>query len=312
MIVELTNKASWDTFVQKSPQGNLFSTTYYADAICKVNKWDYKMFVNDTQNIRMGVLVYIGPDKTIQSNVHFTPFTTILFDLDEVSPIGIFDDQNTFITELTAYLEFNGYREIGFVLHPSLYDIRPFQWYNYHGGGFYNVGVRYTSYLPFNLPEDMLKDMHPKSKRYMIRKAEKLNIKIETNNDFNIFKSLYLKTFERQGIKVSDHDMNLMEAIFEASQKYGFGEIVLACIDDKPVAAVFLTWHDREIYYHFAAMDPGYRNTGVGEYLLWNIFLDKMSDFDFIDFVGINSPQRGQFKLAWGGQAFAYYAVKQK
>jgi len=75
----------------------------------------------------------------------------------------------------------------------------------------------------------------------------------------------------------------------------------------------FFAWDNKRAYYIFGASDPDKRNGHSGTNVLWEAFYDlsKMG-INEVDLEGINSPQRGWFKLSFGGDIRPYYEIKLK
>ncbi|HPT40885.1 MAG TPA: GNAT family N-acetyltransferase, partial [Candidatus Gastranaerophilaceae bacterium] len=64
-------------------------------------------------------------------------------------------------------------------------------------------------------------------------------------------------------------------------------------------------------YYLFGANDPEYRNLFGGNFLMLNMIRDAFeNDIEKIDFVGVNSPNRGDYKLSYNGELKPYFILK--
>ena len=67
---------------------------------------------------------------------------------------------------------FGGYENVAFNNHPSVIDLRAFDWFNYSSknqNGGYEVIVRYTSYL--SLSSNLLEDNYNQARRYELKKS---------------------------------------------------------------------------------------------------------------------------------------------
>ena len=73
--------------------------------------------------------------------------------------------------------------------------------------------------------------------------------------------------------------------------------------------AIFLL-DQRRAYYLFGANDPKMRSQHTGTAVLWDSFY-LLADLGFleVDLEGINSPNRGWFKLSFGGSCVPYYVM---
>ena len=76
------------------------------------------------------------------------------------------------------------------------------------------------------------------------------------------------------------------------------------------ISAVLILFDKETAYYLIAGNDPEYRNTGAGTALLLESILEaKRRDLKSFDFIGVNSPQRGEFKLGFGGELRPYFTA---
>src|SRR5262249_12920131 len=77
------------------------------------------------------------------------------------------------------------------------------------------------------------------------------------------------------------------------------------------VAGANLFLFDRSCgYYMFGANDPEYRKTGAGTLLLAHSIRHCMErGLESVDVVGINSPNRGDFKTSFNAAPSAYHVV---
>jgi lipid II:glycine glycyltransferase (peptidoglycan interpeptide bridge formation enzyme) len=63
-------------------------------------------------------------------------------------------------------------------------------------------------------------------------------------------------------------------------------------------------------YYLYGANDPAMRETNASsKFLFDNIALSAHKGLQIFDFVGVNSPQRGDFKLSFNAELVPYQEV---
>ena len=66
-------------------------------------------------------------------------------------------------------------------------------------------------------------------------------------------------------------------------------------------------------YYQFGANDPDYRSSGASAHLMFEtICMLAKRGIELIDFVGVNSPSRGDYKLSFNPTLKPYYVVSLK
>jgi lipid II:glycine glycyltransferase (peptidoglycan interpeptide bridge formation enzyme) len=84
----------------------------------------------------------------------------------------------------------------------------------------------------------------------------------------------------------------------------------VAYLGDIPVSAVLFIYDDRTAYYLFGANDPEYRNTSAGTFLLMQLIKDAFANgLDEVDFVGVNSPNRGDYKISFNADLEPYFVT---
>ena len=192
----------------------------------------------------------------------------------------------------------------------SFTDVRPFSWYNYHqpDQGMFNVNVRYTSVLDKTEIVDYLSKIRS-SRRQELKKAHDINI--QECSDVEVLDKLHDETFKRQGIQRSPEEQRVFRQIAENALNNKFGKLLTAQIDDEIVSAVLILFDGKTAYYQFGATTPEFRNSGASTKTLYEAILCSFNELgvEKFDFVGVNSPQRGDFKLSFNGALVPYFQL---
>jgi lipid II:glycine glycyltransferase (peptidoglycan interpeptide bridge formation enzyme) len=207
---------------------------------------------------------------------------------------------------------------ISFCLHYKVDDLRSFQWFHYHKPekGQFKINLCYTGLIdlkPFSNFGNYLKTIR-KVRRYEYRQAIKNKLEIETSDDIDKLEYLHHLTFKRQGIRRSKTTSQKLRNITKAVLSKGFGELLL-CKDNKKrdLSATLFLYDRRGGYYLIGANHPDYRKTGSGTFLfLENIKRCIKRRINLIDVCGINSPQRGDFKVSFNAKQTPYFVVTWK
>jgi lipid II:glycine glycyltransferase (peptidoglycan interpeptide bridge formation enzyme) len=178
--------------------------------------------------------------------------------------------------------------------------------------------VAQTSIINLLLPEtELLRRMHPKSCRYMVRRAEKLGERVTVrSNDANArkdFIDIYNRFVDHKGFGVRTITWARM-AKFE-----GLYDVFVAYIDSKPLS-VQLVLRDRDEGWAMDMMSANEEPDGdesrtliglANRYLHWHIQrFYKQSGFALYDFGGIDPeklPSITSFKLSFGGDVVTIY-----
>lgn len=306
-------KKKWDDFVETSPQGNIFCTTQFLDALGE----DYDLvLIEDNNQAKMGAIILKKDGKPIKAPYPFTMYHGILFDNSiERLPRHRRSKKVLEITEyLLAYLK-EHYNRISFCLHYNADDLRSFQWFNYHNPekGQFLITLRYTGILDltyWNSFDQYLLDIRT-VRRQEYNKLKSSNFKIISSNDLDTLDQLHGKTFKRQGIERSIEEVRLLRSITSSALAKGYGQLLICKnAEDVVISATVFLYDSCCGYYMFAANDPEYRKTGCGTYLmLENIRQCKEKRLLKVDMVGINSPRRGDFKTSFNAVPVPYFIV---
>ena len=74
---------------------------------------------------------------------------------------------------------------------------------------------------------------------------------------------------------------------------------------------VFYAWDTKRSYYLYGAGNPEKSEPWQGTFAHWKAFeyLAKEESIKIVDLEGVNSPNRGWFKLGFGGELRTYFKV---
>lgn len=307
-FVECTNALEWDQFLDESDQGNIFCQSQTLSALDSKNK---KYFVVGNSKTLMGALINL-------SN---------LADLSYPSSVFLHNSINRMVShrkakisyEIISYLLLELeklHKKICFSLHYSFKDIRGFQWFNFHETNKpkFSFNIRYTGIIQlqkFDTFSEYLQSCR-QSRRQDYKKALKAGYYCEISDNISALDRVHQLTFERQGLKRSQGELYLVRKFASYAIKHNFGTLLL-CKNKlgTTVAASFFIFDNNCSYYLIGASDPEYRNAGVGTLIiLEQIKLSINSNTSFVDLVGINSPERGDFKTSFNAEVTQYIEAK--
>ncbi len=306
----------WNSFVAASPHGNVFCTSHFLTALNEpfvryviladgvaylaipVNE-SGPLFVPYESYTTFRFAIYQGPmfSKEIEEmpTHHSTPLKMKLLDFA--------------LTELSQM-----HRRIWFTLDPQFHDVRSFQWFNYHNqsGGRFDVHLRYTGLLSLSAFDDSsyLNEIRHLRKREFFR-AEKEGIVCETTEDLDVLDWLEDMVYERQSLERDPADRKARRAIAESALANNFGCCLVARRRSGEVCSAYLClYDDLRAYYLFAGNHPDTRKTGASTMLIFHALkMFKNDSKRFFDFIGLNSPNRGDFKSSFNAVAMPYFLV---
>ena len=302
----------WDEFVAHSPQNNLFCKTNFLDSYQR--EYDL-LFVAKGELILAGVVIIKGDDgiPTIDSFM----YQGVLFSkyIESLPSHKKNKKQIDIIEFLLIKLE-SIYGSISLSLHHSLNDLRGFQWHNYHNSAGLRpaLNLNYTGLLDLKKAENfdqILMDVRT-VRRQEYNRCVRNEFTIEESNDISILDFLHEKTFERQGVKRSKSEIFLATKLANESLVKGFGRLLICRnVKGAPTSASLFLFDDKTGYYLIGANDPDYRKDGTGGYVVFEQIRHCIEQgLHYVDFMGINSPLRGDFKTSFNASPKAYFSFE--
>jgi hypothetical protein len=303
------SKQAWDAFVLTSPQRSIFVYTKFLDSLNA--DYDLVTCYEKGQIVAGAVLIYSAAGEPIARPYPFTQFQGVLLtgSAGQSAHSQItheFKVVEYFISQLTEH-----YKKCCLCQTWRLSDLRPFLWHNYHepDKGLFKLDLRYTGVLDLEKYDNF--DAYLSSirscRRQEFKKASQM-LKLDFSSDEGMLDSLHAMTFERQSIERGNQDSVLVRSICKHAIAGSYGKMSVALLDERPVSAVLFLYDDRTAYYLFGANDPAYRNTGAGSFLLLQMIKGAFEQgMKEIDFVGVNSPSRGDYKISLNAELKNYF-----
>lgn len=312
-ILTVSNDDSeWDALVAASPQGSVFSGSHYLRALGSPGIRYVIRTPHGEALACVAVMENVDAPGMHSAPFPFTPYQGILFGQTvAVQPRHKRVTTEFRLTDFIIQSLIERYGDFSMALSPAFGDLRPFLWHNYHqpDAPHFTIRNRYTAMLELN---GFQLDSYLKSIRAVRRQEfNKSTAEIAATADVALFLGLYLKTFERQGIAVSGQQQALVRDICISALTHGYGRLSMAATASG-VASMSLFIHDEHCaYYLFGANNPELRNSGASTALMVdNIRSMAERGITKLDFVGVNSPNRGDFKLSFNPELMPYHEVQ--
>lgn len=306
---ECHDDAHWDRLVACSPQGTVFSQSGFLRSLgCRLRRY---LIGTPAQTLALCAAIEDASGEQLIGH-DYTPYLGLLFVGQSGAPPRqrVLDEMRLSefaLQELTAR-----YRTVAMALSWQFGDLRPFLWHNYHdsGRGQFKTTPRYTAVLDLDGVDAATYPAQTRAcRRQELRKGGAYVVREE--HDVERFLALYALTFARQGIELAPAALALVRRITCAALEQGYGRLS-SCSTERGVAAMTLFLFDaRRAYYLFAANDPEQRNSGAATRLMFeNIYDARRRGLAEFDFVGVNSPNRGDFKLSFNPELKLYFDVR--
>ncbi len=312
-LVQCRDAQDWDDFVNSSPQGSVFCSSAFLAALeAEPELW----FVTDTGPPVLGAVILRQEGRPLRAPYPFSLYHGVMLG----RACAQLPAHSRFAAVMRALDFLLGELEqrddlISFCLHPAFEDLRSFSWFHYHRPerGHFRIELRYTGVLDAAALGDW--DAYLESIRRLRQreygKACASGLTIERSQDVPALQRLHWLTFERQGIEVPEREQRLLCRITGAALQHGFGELLLCRnAGGEPVSATLFLYDGRCGYSLFGATDPQHRDSGAYTYLiLENLRRCQERGVARVDFVGVNSPNRGDYKLSFNFIPVPYFVV---
>ncbi len=231
----------------------------------------------------------------------FTPCIGPFLRTEAKNPVSIMSKWKEATTLVAKTIDSLPYSVVSISLNKSVVDTQPFIWKKF------KVTPRYTYILDL---EKSIEDIHKgmsAERRNDARKAIKDGLTVVQVDNFEIVKSLILKTFSRQKMTVNKNHLD--KILFEfAAKENSFAFVTFD--REKPIAATFCIYDKDTAYYLFGGYDYESKHHGAGALAVWEaIKYAKNIGLKYFDFEGSMVPQIERYFRGFGGQLLPYYRI---
>jgi len=296
-ILEEEHYDEWNSFVDSSPQGSIFSKTWYLNAL----QVEYEILViKEKTDINAGIVLAKNEINTY-ANPMLDKYLGVLFESKEGNRQKIVSKEykymGLFIEELKKIQSFDYY------FHPSFDNWIPFSW-----GGF-TQQTRYTYRLDLsNSIEEIESHFHTNTKRN-IKNANKHHIDIRENIEFEEFYEIINKTFIRQGSKAPFNKEKIKRYI-ETLEAKGHFISFGAYTQDNRLISVSGVAHDSETaYLLFNGIDIENQVRGANTLLVHETIKYFQGKCKIYDFEGSMLFGVEEFYRRFGGELTPYMRI---
>lgn len=310
---------AWDRTVAGSPQGTLFSERFFLEATGARHRL---YFVKQGQEIKAGVALVLRGDLRGCELDDLVIYGGILFSLDPSRQMVKRRHDEFQITEFVVEQLGLLYDSVEFQLAPSFSDLRPFLWYRYHEscGNKYAVNLRYTSLVDISTLREFAgrEELSPcfnrmeTVRRYSVREAKKKGGSVSRADDGDVLVGYYKALMESQNDPQSSLKLSHIKSVIGALLRENRGAVYHTMnLEGTVVYAACYGWDSKRAYYLFGGGHPDVSEPWQGTLVHWEAFKDlaQLREVGEVDLEGVNSPQRGWFKLGFGGDLRPYYHV---
>jgi len=314
--IEFSEDRIWDSLVSDSLETTIFATSLFLKS--SNEKFDRYLIYKGNQ-LKAGIYFPTdGNNNIIISDLII--YSGILFYNDINQRLVNKLNEHFIITESIIDFLNSKYSKINFTIY-NINDVRPFLWKNYHStkSKKFKLSIEYTSLL--NIEELFLKKndydnnlfLNMDNKRQKdIKKAmiEKEDYFFNDQGNIKSFVKSYEKMMINNKVIISKKNIANIEKLLKNLLKKSKANI-FELIDKKTKKILYFcvfVYFKNEACYLFGSGDREIMTRFSTTYCLWESF-KFMSNFGIkkINLEGVNSPNRGQFKMSLGGNLKKYY-----
>ncbi|RME81068.1 MAG: peptidoglycan bridge formation glycyltransferase FemA/FemB family protein [Caldilineae bacterium] len=129
------------------------------------------------------------------------------------------------------------------------------------------IQFRNTLLSDLDRPEEALLAAMKQKTRYNIRLATRRGVIVQPSADFDTFYGLYAETAARDGFLIRPRGYYLR--VMTRMQQHGLGQLFLACVQNEPVAGLFLFRFGPTAWYFYGASSHRHRQLMPNHLLQW-------------------------------------------
>ncbi len=297
-ILNSSQYDNWNTFTDTSPQGSIFTKTWYLDAL----QIDYEiMVIEEKEQIKAGIVLAKNEINTY-ANPMLDKYLGILFAKAEGNRQKIVSKEYKYMEILAK--ELKQIKSFDYYFHPSFINWIPLSW-----NGF-TQQTRYT-YRINNQEKNLNKiiaSFHGNLKND-IKNAIKENIIIKEDIPFETIWELVNKTFIRQGSKSPFKKEKLSHFIEQLKTRDRFISFGAYNSKNECIAICGLVYEEKSSYLLLNGIDIKQQVRGANAYMLQESIKYFHNKCNYYDFEGSMLPGVEQFYRRFGGELTAYMRI---
>ena len=314
-IEECKNDKEWNDFIIKTENKNIYSTSEFIN-YSSVNK--KKFYIKKNEEILGSFHVNYSKKKILKGETIYSPINFKKFEKKNKSSdiYKKFNVIKTFVDFITKNFS-NG----NFILDSHVQDLRPFYWYNFDNNKtiFKVEDTRYTSILEIkenfknpNINELLKSDLFKNFSRSIKQQLKSpLNKDFIFQENFNLESAFEIlnKTFKRQKKKI-DYNLKKLKKIYLDLYSRKQLKIFYTIENNENIAfSIFSKINDKAIYLNGGRLKNLNTDYSLTFNLAHSLMRLRIEGVNIIDLEGVNSPNRGFWKLGFGGNLLPYYHI---
>ena len=317
-IIETNSDSDWDNFLRKTENQNIYSSS---DMINSSNFDPKRYFIKKKDEIFASFHLLFNRKKIDLGDRIYTPLNFKIFEKQNSASIKY---KKFEIIETYANFLYNNFKEGNICFDYSTADLRPFYWINFNmkKQAFSTKFVKYTSIL--NLKEfsdftdyseitsnNFFKNFS-RSLKQQISKSVDEQFSFKEEFDFDFFKNTFEKNLSKQKSKIDINFSSLKKVYENLYNKKNLYMFLSLKNNRKTSFCIFGVIGKKAIYLNGGRILNSNDDNSLTHNLLMSLSILKKRGVETLDLEGVNSPKRGFWKLAFGGEIKPYYHLSFK
>lgn len=305
-LQQVTDESVWEKFVASSPQGTLYATPTIIKALgCKADYW----FLMRNGHPALGVAV-ITENAAGQGLPMHSYYIGVMYHRDAWNAKANRRTENELLLSETLMNELSKiYARIELSLHPSISDIRGFDWFNYHSPekGRAQILPQYSAQSQLQ-PVELIRSEARSSRRREEKYAKnRENLTFGLDGSADELTDLYRQTFVRQNVELPVIELEITHQFALTVLENNLGKVAVTRNEQGEAQTAGLLLFDYNNLVHLPVV--GTMETKYGGTMLYFGMMDYAAQKGcaIMDFNGANSPARGYFKHSIGAKAQLYF-----
>ncbi|MCC6300144.1 MAG: GNAT family N-acetyltransferase [Anaerolineales bacterium] len=290
----------WDRFVDESPQGSIYSQSYFLEEFCKAKGGQFRILaVYKHDELLGGVGLYYrksryGDRIFLQAPLYYNGF--ILKRFDSKYPSINSSREAEVIRAILSELEGGTYASAELASRFTFDDPRLLLWRDWQ------IWPRYTYLVPIHDLKNQW-DKVEQNLRRLVSRCEKEGMTLEPSDDADAFYSMNESTYRRKGAHPYLSRQQFLSLHRELSRRNACHIYFATTAAGKRAAGQVVLMSKHSVTHTWmAGSDPEFLRSGASAFLRWKAFEDlSRRGYEYNDLTDAMNEPVAKFKGQFGG-----------
>lgn len=241
---------------------------------------------------KFGLSIYRDPP--------FTPSIGPFLKMEAKNPVAVMDIWKQTLSLMANFIEDLPYSVMSCSLNRNIIDLQPFIWKRF------KVIPGYTYILDLSMSAEDIWNRMSSERRKNINKGVKDGLFVKKITDYELIKSLVIKTFLRQKREINEFYLN--KILFEFANNEN--SYAFVTYNNGPIGCSFCIYDRKTAFYLLGGYDDQKKHHGAGTLSMWEAIKQaKALGLRYFDFEGSMIPQIEIYFRGFGGQLTPYFHI---